>query len=60
MGFKTFASASAGVSSGGGIPAATSGTANQPWHPTVVYLGLLLFAEFIVIGFLSHYLLKER
>jgi hypothetical protein len=28
------------------------------WHPTIVYLGLLLVAEVLAVGFLSRTLLK--
>ncbi|MDA8314076.1 MAG: hypothetical protein M0010_02720 [Actinomycetota bacterium] len=53
--FRTFAGAS--VSSGGGVPSAQSAKAG--WHPTIVYLGVLLVVEFVIVGFLTRHLLKE-
>lgn len=58
MGFKTYAKASAGVSAGGGVPAGGPAATATGWHPTVVYLGGLLLAEVVLVGFLSHWLLK--
>lgn len=38
----------------------TAGTVGAPggWHPTIMYLVLLLFAETIVVGFLARRVLR--
>lgn len=56
MSFRSFAGAS--VSAGGGVPAGASASTAQGWHPTVLYLCGLLVVEFVVVGFLTRYLLK--
>ncbi|MDA8316518.1 MAG: hypothetical protein M0010_15315 [Actinomycetota bacterium] len=54
--FRTFAGAS--VSAGGGVPSGQP-AAKAGWHPTVVYLGVLLVVEFVAVAFLTRHLLKE-
>jgi hypothetical protein len=32
--------------------------AAEPWHPTIIYMLVLIVAEIIIVGFLSRNLLK--
>jgi len=51
--FKTFTGGSTGAAPVGGA----SGQVSAPggWHPTILYLGGLIFLEVIVIGFLLRF-----
>lgn len=54
--FRTYASA--GVTAGGSIPAASGGPAGPGgWHPTVLAMLGLVVAEIVAVGFLSRHLL---
>lgn len=62
MAFKTFAGFSG--QAGGGMSAIASpaagatGTGPGGWEPSALYMGALVIAEIIAVGFLSRHLLK--
>jgi hypothetical protein len=57
--FKTFISASAGAGAGQSAPITSPGGSGPGgWHPTVLYMIGLTFAEIVAVALLSRHLLK--
>ena len=60
--FKTYLSAAAGAGTSGSGTAISSASAGATgpggWHPTVLYMLVLVAAEILAVAFLSRHLLK--